>query len=750
MRTTTHAVAMLALAAVAAQAQVAPPIPEVQSNAAAPGGGASGQPSSATKKPETAAPGRGAAQTKAAASPSAREPSYKDLKYPPLRPIQVPGVAAFTLPNGMKLYLLEDHELPVVNAAARVRVGNLFDPPDKVGLATVTGMVMRSGGTKAKTGEELDLQLENIAASVESSIGESSGSVSFSALKENTGEVMSLFHDVMTAPEFRQDKIDLAKSQLRGSISRRNDDASGIAEREFTNTVYGKDTPYGWSMEYATLDRISRSDLQGFYQRYFFPANIALAVWGDFRADEMKARIEKLFADWTRQQPPVPEFPKVTAKPAPGVFLAVKKDVTQTFLSMGELGGDLRDKDYPALEIMGDILGGGFQSRLVQQVRTKMGNAYEISASWSAEYDHPGLFEIEAGTKSLSTVETIRAIQREVERIRTSEVTEAELTSAKETALNSLVFAFDTRSKTLGRMLTYEYYGYPKDFIQQYQKALEAVTRADVLRVAREHLDPARFTIVAVGNPDMFSQPLEALGGPVTSIDLTIAEAKVEVSKANAASLGLGRQLLERAQKAAGGADKLAEVKDFLRTSEFRLDARAGGQLVKATDRWIAPSHFRQDSLVPAGKIAAYTDGKAGWISTPQGWGPLAGTQLKQVQGDLFRLFFRLLLSDRIAGRTVNAVDDQTVEISGTEGEVVTLTFDPRTGLPQKIAYDSVHAAGPPVTVQDEYGDYRDVAGLKIPFKITITQGGQKFADITVTEAKINSGLQLEELGRRP
>ena len=676
-------------------------------------------------------------------------PSYKDLKYPPLGPIQVPNVATFTLPNGMKLYLLEDHELPLVSGVARVRAGNLFDPPDKVGLATMTGMVMRTGGTKAKTGEQLDQELEGVAASVETGIGETSGSVSFSALKENADEVIGVFHDVLTGPEFRQDKIELAKSQLRGVISRRNDDAQEIAGREFGNTVYGKDTPYGWSVEYATVNHIERADLQNFYQRYFFPANVMLAVWGDFKTDEMKARLEKVFADWTAQQPPVPGFPKVTAKAAPGVYLAVKRDVTQTYLRMGELGGELRDKDYPALEIMADILGGGFQSRLMQEVRTRMGNAYDISASWAADYDHPGLFEIEAGTKSISTVQTIRAIQREVERIRSSEVSGAELATAKETALNSLVFAYDTRTKTLGRLLTYEYYGYPKDFIQQYQKALSAVTGADVLRVAKEHLDPSKFTIVAVGNPDVFEQPLESLGLPVTPIDLTIPEPKATPAKADAASMELGKQILARAQKAAGGADKLAAVKDFQRSSDFQLNARAGGMLVKETDRWIGPGYFRQDSMVPSGNIAAFTDGKTGWISTPQGAGPLAGAQLQQVQSDLFRLYFRLLLSDQIPGRTVSAVDDRTVRVTG-DGQEATVTFDPNSGLPQKVEYESVHVAGPPLTVTDEFSDFRTVDGIRMPFQTKIMQGEEPFAVITVTSTKINTGLKLEDLERRP
>jgi zinc protease len=240
----------------------------------------------------------------------------------------------------------------------------------------------------------------------------------------------------------------------------------------------------------------------------------------------MKAEIEKLFADWTVEQQPVPAFPKARTTADPGIYQATKRDVTQTFFAIGQMGGEARDKDYAALEVMARILGGGFQSRLVQRVRTKMGAAYDIGAEWAAQYDHPGLFEISGSTKSTSTVDAIRASLQEVDRIRAAEVSEDELKTARETALNSFVFAFDSRTKTLARMLTYEYYGYPKDFIQQYQKALEAVTRADVLRVAREDLDPVLFTIVAVGNPDAYVPGLNALGPEPRPIDLTIPPAE--------------------------------------------------------------------------------------------------------------------------------------------------------------------------------------------------------------------------------
>lgn len=452
-------------------------------------------------------------------------PSYKDLKYPPLPQVRIPQPATFTLSNGMRVFLLEDHELPIIDGFALIRTGNLFDPPDKHGLGEITADVMRSGGTRTKTGDQLDEELENVAASVESNLGETTASVSFSALKETVDPVLGAFKGVLTEPEFRQDKIDLLIAQTRSGIARRNDDAQGIADRELSSILYGRNTPYGWQVEYADLDRIRRQDLQQFYRRYYFPKNVMLAIYGDFSTNEMKDKLERLFGDWKVEQNPVPPFPLVTAKADPGIFLGEKEDVTQTFFSMGLLGGTLRDPDYPALEVACDILGSGFTSRLMSQIRTKLGYAYSIGAGWEAGYDHPGTFRISGSTKSMTTTETIKAARAELEKLRTSEVTEQELKVAKDTVLNSFVFFFDSPLKTLNRLVMYEYFGYPKDFLFEYQKRIAAVSRADVLRVVKEHIHPDDLSIVAVGNSKDFGEPLTA-AGKVEKLDLTIPEDK--------------------------------------------------------------------------------------------------------------------------------------------------------------------------------------------------------------------------------
>ncbi|MDX2180655.1 MAG: pitrilysin family protein [Bryobacteraceae bacterium] len=678
------------------------------------------------------------------AAPRAPLPPIKSLKYPPLKAVKIPEVTQFTLANGMRVFLLENRNLPVVSGFALIRTGNLFDPKDKIGLADMTGDVMRMGGTKSKTGEQLNEQLENIAASVESSIGESFGRVGFNALKENTDEVLGAFKDVLTAPEFREDKVELARTQNKSGIARRNDDAGGIARREFSDIVYGKDSPYGWDVEYETLDRITRNDLVAFHKRYFFPKNTLLAVQGDFDIPAMRAKLETLFADWTVEQPPVPEFPKVDEKPRPGLYVAAKNDVNQSNFRLGHFGGKLNDKDYPALEVMSSILAGSpFSSRIGQAIRVR-GYAYDIGGDWGAAYDHPGLFVIGGGTKSDNTFKAIRTVQQELEKFMSAPPTAAELQSAKDKILNTFVFQFDSPAKTLSRLVTYEYYGYPKDFIFQYQKAVEAVTPAEVQRVAKQYIKPENLTYVVVGKPADFGEPLTALNLPVTNIDLTIKQPKAVTAKADAASLAKGKALLDKTRGAMGGA-KLTGLKDMTLLMDVKIDAGGGQLAAKQKIQWVAPATMRQENELPFGKILSFYDGKGGWIKTPQGEAALSGPMLRQVEEQAFYNLYSLVAS---GGASANYLGDGTVEIGNGADLVAKLTVDEATGMPQKLVYRAT--AGPPIEVEQRYLEFKDVDGVKVASRSETYQGGKKFADSALIEGKVNSGLNAEELSKKP
>ena len=299
------------------------------------------------------------------------------------------------------------------------------------------------------------------------------------------------------------------------------------------------------------------------------------------------------------------------------------------------------------------------------------------------------------------------------------------------------MFAFDTKAKTLGRLLNYEYYGYPKDFIERYQKGLESVTREDVLRVAHEHIHPADLTIVAVGKTGEFQKSLATLGLPVSSIDLTIPESKpaepqpTTTTKPDTGDAAKARELLRRAQRAVGGADKLAAVKDMSEVAEMRLDPSHGGLTMKRTDRWLAPAYFREDTQLPFGIVSTYGDGTTGWVASAQGQMPLPPAQVKPVQDKLLRLFFPMLLSDRLLGRELRWIGDGTLEISDGQGSTLRLFVDEKTGMPAKVEYGAAAPDGPASTVDEIYDGFEEVDGIQVPKRITIVQNGHKYADLT-------------------
>ncbi len=674
------------------------------------------------------------------------QPAYKQLKYPKLGEVKIPDIETFTLPNGMKVFLLENHNLPLINGIALVRTGTLLEPADKTGLHIIAAGTMRTGGTKTKTGDQLDEQLEAIAAGVESSIDETLASVSFNCLKENKDEVLGVFHDVLTGPEFRQPKIDLLLMQYRSSIARRYDDAGQVNSSEFSDTVYGKDTPFGRSVEYETLDRIKRADLVAFHQRYYFPANIQLAIQGDFEKAAMRARLEQLFANWTVKQPPPPAFPKATHAATPGVYVGDKKEVNQTSFSVGHLGGMLSDKDYPALEVLSDILGGSFDSRLFRKVRTEMGLAYSIGANWGAGYLNPGLFSVSGSTKSESTVLTLQTIQQEINRIRTEPVADQELNDAKEKVLNSFVFNFDRPAKTLSRLFRYEYYGYPKEFLFTYQKAVAAVTKQDILRVAKQYIQPEKFVYVAITNTDQLKTPLSDLKLPITKLDLKVKEPAKAASAADPASLAKGKALLTRMQTAMGGADKLAAIKDVTMVNKAELGPMKVNQKVQL----ILPDKVRQEQELPFGKVIAGFDGQSGFLIAPGAPGPqpMPPPVLKQVRDELFAMLIVLLQSDKIEGRSVNAIGDNLVEIADANGNLGQLAMDPATGLPTKLTVEMMGPQGK-MAVERQFGDWKDVSGVKFPHKTVIVQGGKTAGTTIVETVQTNTGVKLAEIMKK-
>nr|WP_203457628.1 pitrilysin family protein [Gloeothece citriformis] len=451
---------------------------------------------------------------------------YSDIEFPALPEIQIPDYERYELDNGMVVYLMEDHELPLISGTAIIRTGSRLEPANEVGLAEITGTVMRTGGTQQHPPGELNELLEQRAAIVDTSIGTSSGTASFNTLKEDLEPVFNLFAQIIKEPAFDPQQFELAKTQQQGQIARRNDDPGDIASREFRKLVYGENSPYARTTEYETINNISREDIVNFYKAYVRPDEMILGIVGDFDPQKMKALIKENFGNW---QPPKID-PKIAAPTAnqnksQGIFVVEQPQLNQSNILLGHLGGELNNPDYPALSVLNEVLN-GFGGRLFNELRSRQGLAYSVYGLWQANYDYPGLFVAGGQTRSEMTVPFVKSLLTEIERIRTTPITEQELTDAKESILNSFVFKFENPSQTLSRLMTYEYYGYPEDFIFQYQKAVKATTIEDVLRVAQKYLQPQQVVTLVVGNNQQINPPLKSLGAQIEPIDVAIEQPK--------------------------------------------------------------------------------------------------------------------------------------------------------------------------------------------------------------------------------
>ncbi|MEM1310762.1 MAG: pitrilysin family protein, partial [Cyanobacteria bacterium P01_H01_bin.153] len=320
------------------------------------------------------------------------------------------------------------------------------------------------------------------------------------------------------------DRLDFLKNQYRGAIQRRNDNPDDIASREFRKLVYGDRSPYARTYEYATLDNISRSDIQAFYEASVRPDQTILAIAGDFDPEQMKALIAELFGDWQAisSATALPSAP-IAEQAQAGVFLVDQPQLSQSYVQVGHIGGQRNEPDYVELAVMNEVLN-GFGGRLFNEVRSRQGLAYVVYAFWAARYDYDGIFIGGGQTRSDATVPFIESVKKEIADIRQAPISDEELARAQDSVLNSFVFNFQSPEQTLSRLVRYEYYGYPEDFVFQFREKVANTTVEAIQAAAQQHLKPEDLVILVVGNAAEIDPPLTVLtpDQTVTQLDITI------------------------------------------------------------------------------------------------------------------------------------------------------------------------------------------------------------------------------------
>ncbi len=446
----------------------------------------------------------------------AGEPALADPRTMTFEPVEFspPEPERVVLDNGLVVYLLEDHELPLITITATMRTGSWLDPADKVGLAAMTGAVMRTGGGGGLSAEQVDVELEQFAGDVYIGIGRQSGSASLDVLSKDLNRGMEIFAGLIRSPAFEPARLELAKLQAIEAIRRRQDNPGSIVSREFTKALYGADHPTARESSVESIKRLTRQDLVAFHRSTIHPNGMLLGVTGDFTRDEMLTLLRKMFGDWQKGTVPELKIPDVSEGDlSQAVVRFINKDTSQTHLRVGHLSIKENDPDYVALAIVNDILGGSsFRSRLFNDVRTKRGLAYSVGSRLNTGMHDQGIWLMRAETKMTSTQEVIERFVANMERMRKEPVTDGELAEAKEAYVNSFVFSFASPSAIVSRLIELEYDGLPKDFLQQLRAQVIQLTKEDVLAAATKHLHPDRLKIIAVGSGDALTKALSAFG----------------------------------------------------------------------------------------------------------------------------------------------------------------------------------------------------------------------------------------------
>ncbi len=431
---------------------------------------------------------------------------------PPKFPTVGNEIERVVLGNGLIVYLQEDHRLPLIDARVLIRTGSYYETADELGIADLTGNLLRRGGTKNYPPDELEERLDFLAANLNVSMGREQCMVSLNIMQKDTAEGLKILADLLRYPTFDEERLELAKQQTIHSLRSSNDSPGSILRREFARLLYTENHPGGRTPTIARIGQIGREDLVEFHRKYFHPNQIMIGLTGDFQRAEMLEQIHDYFGDWPQGTVNLPPLPRVNPVDQPGVFY-VNKQVTQSNFWLGHWGTNRYNPDRFALDLMNDILGGSaLNSRIGARVRNDEGLAYSVGTAFNTNQRDINFFIAAAQTKTESTVQAIESILDEIQKMKTTRISKNEFDTAKEMFLYSYVFRFTEPARSLGAVMGLEYEGLPADHLEKEFAGYQAVQAEDIERVGREYLQPEKLAIFIVGDFAPITEQAAGLG----------------------------------------------------------------------------------------------------------------------------------------------------------------------------------------------------------------------------------------------
>lgn len=664
------------------------------------------------------------------------------------RPYEFPKVASRTLANGLKVFVVEDHRLPLVSASLQVLAGGAYAGPEKAGLANMTASLLHEGTTH-HSAQDLARLADNAGGSLSASAGDDTATVGMTFMKSYANLGMELMADMTRNPAFSQEEIDRAMRQAQSSLAVSYSSAEYLAPQTAARALLATH-PYAYPGDGTpqTLRNIKRDDIVNFYKTYYAPGRAWMAVAGDLTPDEAFAMAEKYFGSWDAKAAPDAKLP-APPEPKPQVVIVDMPNAVQTQIIVGHLGVARNHPDYMALYVANQIFGGSFNSRLNMKLRANEGLTYGATSSLEPDRQ-TGTFQCSTFTRTEKTADAIRMLVDLLKEFKQNPSTQAEFDEAKAYLMGSFAVGIETAAAVAGRVLTTAVYGLPEDYYPQYRQHLQALTREQMAAALQKFIHVDKLTIVAVGNAKEFSKALEAYGPArvIKASDLDLVAPDLVKSKAPSTatpeSAAKAKKLVGDALNALGGQQKIAAIKDQVLTGKVKLTMGQASFDGDSEESVLYPAHYKMVMKLPVGLITESVDGSGGWAAQGPSTQDLPPNMAEELRKSIPTAGggLGLLLSAAAGEAEVQAIDDTTVNWKKGEFEAK-LSFDPATHQLVKMVYSSIGMTGP-AEAEVRLGDFRTVDGLTLPFHETTLQNGQQVLDRTIAERKLNTGLKPE------
>ena len=643
----------------------------------------------------------------------------------PAPKIQIGQYQLFELENGLKVIVVENHKLPRVSYSINLDTDPIFEG-EKAGYVSMAGDLM-SAGTKSKSKAQIDEQVDFLGASFSTSAKNIFGN----CLTKHSEEFLSLMSDVLLNPTFPQEELDKVIVQTKSGLVSEKTDPNSISGKIGNILKYGADHPYGEFQSEATVEKITRADLEAYYKKYYRPNVAYLVIVGDITPEQAKIQANKYFGSWQRanvtnakfKTPQAPAGNQVAFVPLTGAVQSVI-DITYPI--------DLKPgtQDNIVANVLNNVLGGsGFQARLMQNLREDKAYTYGAYSEISSD-EFVGYFSAGASVRNEVTDSSIVQFLFEMDRLVNEPIADSTLQTIKNIMTGSFARSLERPQTIANFAFNIEKYGLPKDYYETYLQKLNAVTAADVQAMAKRLIKPSNAYITVVGNKEI-----------IGTLKMFAASGKVDVynpdgtpfSEMKPAPAGVTTtSVLEGYIKAIGGKEKLAAVKSFDQKGKFMMQGMGLDMSTRMKDNSKLMMSVKMGEMEVMKQVY---DGKTGYQSQMGQKVDMTEAELKDSKQQI-DLMIELHYADY--GMTaelkgVDVIDGQDVyviEIKEPNGDVASDYYNVATGLKVKSVGTST-VDGQTITTETIFADYKEFGGIKIPGKITQTAGGQSFEMLT-------------------